>query len=385
MTRLFNYHVLTWPEIKALPRNTPLIIPLGKNLPQDSLVQHLSSASVICLLPAIPYGWEGSGLAVSKGLLSTFITNLLDSLADDGFSRVYAFAPHGIDLDLGNMQISLPSTSVENEYIDIHPIPPAGNIDKVVIIPIGHTEQHGLHLPMSTDTTIISAIAQGVVEAVPDLAAGLPAFPYGVSTHRRSFSGTLNAGGRAFEDFWLDVVAVLVSRGFSKFYLLSGHGGNCSFLVNVVKYAGERFRRIFCATSWLYLSGPSGVDSLNNLRSSAIGGMGHAGELETSLILHLTPELVRTQLIVDETDFISTSSYMMDWVEGGPLIANPPWEDDTVTGSYGAGSLGTAAKGEAWLQAAIQEKIGHVLEIHEQHERRETRRNAGYGMWGDIS
>src|SRR3990172_13438140 len=100
MTRLLNYHVLTWPEIKALPRNTPLIIPLGKNHPQDNLFQHLSSASVICLLPAIPYGWEGSGLAVSKGFLSTFSTNLLDSLADDGFSRVYSFSPHGIDLDL---------------------------------------------------------------------------------------------------------------------------------------------------------------------------------------------------------------------------------------------------------------------------------------------
>jgi len=74
--------------------------------------------------------------------------------------------------------------------------------------------------------------------------------------------------------------------------------------------------------------------------------------------------------VVDEVGFITTPSYYMDWVEGGTLVANPPWEDDTRTGAYGAGSLGTAKKGEIWLQSAIQEKIDHVAEIHEQYQRR---------------
>jgi len=80
------------------------------------------------------------------------------------------------------------------------------------------------------------------------------------------------------------------------------------------------------------------------------------------------------QTVVDETDFISTPSYYMDWVEGGALIANPPWEDDTATGAYGAGSLGTAEKGDVWLQAAIDEKIAHLAEIQEQLSRRKARR-----------
>jgi creatinine amidohydrolase/Fe(II)-dependent formamide hydrolase-like protein len=72
----------------------------------------------------------------------------------------------------------------------------------------------------------------------------------------------------------------------------------------------------------------------------------------------------------------------MDWVEGGALVANPPWDDDTATGAYGAGSLATADHGKIWLEAAIQEKIGHISEIHAQHLRREQKRSSGYGLWG---
>jgi creatinine amidohydrolase/Fe(II)-dependent formamide hydrolase-like protein len=87
--------------------------------------------------------------------------------------------------------------------------------------------------------------------------------------------------------------------------------------------------------------------------------------------------------VVDEMDFISTPSYYMDWVEGGALVANPPWDDDTATGAYGAGSLATAEHGEIWLQAAIAEKVAHVTEIQEQHARREQRRLSGFGLWGN--
>jgi creatinine amidohydrolase len=261
-------------------------------------------------------------------------------------------------------------------------LPPDTERGKVVLIPIGHTEQHGHHLPLSTDTLIIDAIAQGTAVESPDLTTVLPVMPYGVSTHRHSFAGTLNAGGRAFEEFWVSVVDVLAARGFDRFYFISGHGGNSSFIINAIKYAGERHRRIFCATAWLYLSGPDGIASLEKYRQSGIGGMGHACELETSIILYLKPSLVHMERAVDETNFITTPSYYMDWVEGGALIANPPWDDDTKTGAYGAGSLGTAEKGKIWLKAAIAEKVMHVGEIHEQHRMREARRSSGFGLWG---
>ena len=385
MTSFFMYEELTWDAVAELPRDNPLVLPLGSGYDLDRLASQLSRPSQIGLLPPFPFGWRGSGLEVPEPLLFQYISNLLDSLHDDGFSRVYCLAPAGLDpqsfflQQLASSCLRLPHASSDSSRIQF---PPDSERGKVILIPIGHTEQHGFHLPLSTDTIIIDAIAQGTVSRLTTRSHALPVMPYGVSTHRSSFAATLNAGGRAFEDFWLAVIDILVGRGFDCFYLMSGHGGNCSFLVNIVKYAGERHRRIFCATAWLHTSGRIGAAALEKYRSSPIGGMGHACELETSFLLHLRPDLCRMERVVDEVDFVTTSDYYMDWIEGGSLIANPPWDDDTKTGAYGAGSHGTAEKGRLWLEAAIEEKASHVEQIHQQHERREERRNAGYGLWG---
>ncbi len=385
MTEFFHYDEMTWDAVDALPRDTPLILPLGWGYDFNALAGQLSHPAQIGLLPLFPFGWRRSWIAVPEPILFQYISNLLDSLRDDGFSRVYCLAPQGLDPQ------SFFNTSARQSFLTlpnwkrntpIVQLPPDSERGKVILIPIGHTEQHGFHLPLSTDTIIIDAIAQGTCVKLPTRTFTLPVMPYGVSTHRSSFAATMNAGGRAFEDFWLAVIDILVARGFDRFYLMSGHGGNSSFLVNIVKYAGERHRRIFCATAWLHTSGKIGAAALEKYRTSPIGGMGHAGELETSYLLHLRPDLCHMERVVDETDFVATPDYYMDWIEGGSLIANPPWDDDTKTGAYGAGSHATAEKGRLWLEAAIEEKAAHVEEIHLQHEMREKRRNEGYGLWG---
>jgi creatinine amidohydrolase len=363
---LFRFEELTWPEVAALPRDIPLVLPLGEGYDLAQLSSMLG-LDEIGLLPAIPFGWAGSGLDVRPQIFADLLHSLTSNLFEDGFTRVYVLAPYPSPIP------DLPILSLPCK-VSLPPFPADSDREKVVIAPIGHTEQHGYHSPLSTDTLIIDAVGHGAAQAVPQQAVSLPVFPYGASTHRRSFPGTFNVGGRTFEDFWLSVVDTLVGRGFTRFYLLSGHGGNSSFLVNVVKYAGEKYPHIFCATSYLYLSGPKGVAALEAKRQSPLGGMGHACELETSLMLHLRPELIHLDRAVDEMDFITTPSYYMDWIEGGALTANPPWEDDTSTGAYGAGSLGTAEKGEYWLKVAIEEKVDHVAEIHEQYRRRGERR-----------
>jgi creatinine amidohydrolase len=243
---------------------------------------------------------------------------------------------------------------------------------RVVVVTTGHTEQHGPHLPLETDTRIVAAIADGLQAALPARVVCLPAWPYGVSTHTRQYPGTLNLGGRVFEDFFLAVVDRLMGLGVRAVLFSNGHGGNHSFLVNIVKWAGERWPQAFIATEWLHTTGTA----LDEYRSSEIGGMGHACELETSMMLRLRPEVVHMERAQRETDFVSTPEYFMDWVEGGRLIANPPWTDDTVTGSYGDPTVATADKGRLWLAAAVAEKIESVGEVEEQLRRRQAHRRS---------
>ena len=259
MADIFRFDELTWPEVAALPRETPLLLPLGSQPDPETLPAILKTTQPAGLLPAIPFGWVGSGLEVREQVFIVLVQNLVGNLLEDGFTSIHVLTPAGLDLGPGIPSIVLPRQATG-------PLTVPADREKVIILPIGHTEQHGYHAPLSTDTLIIEAIGRGTAQAVPEQAACLPVFPYGVSTHRRSFPGTFNVGGRTFEDFWLAVVDTLVEGGFTRFYLMSGHGGNSSFLVNVVKYAGEKHPHIFCATAFLYLSGPQGVAALEARR-----------------------------------------------------------------------------------------------------------------------
>jgi hypothetical protein len=170
MTEFFAYENLTWPEIATLPRNTPLVIPLGNGYPLESLESALGYPDRAGLLPPLPFGWSGSGLPVAEPLLAVYLANLVDSLQDDGFSQVYALMPQGLNWatwggSAGRQirRICLPqnkTSEISGNFRSLNSIPADEDRNKVVIVPIGHTEQHGYHLPMSTDTLIIDAIAR---------------------------------------------------------------------------------------------------------------------------------------------------------------------------------------------------------------------------------
>jgi creatinine amidohydrolase len=369
MPTVIRYEDLTYPEVVQLPRDIPLVLPLGDGYDEQEISTTIG-AERWCILPPLPYGWAGSALAISPETLRRVVEGLWTGPKEERFSRLFVLhsGPEDVSVEGVTRLILQRPHATPTPVVRATP-------QRVILIAAGHTEQHGLHLPMNTDTLIINAIMEGVVTAIPHQAEMLPTLPYGVSMFRASFGGTFTMGGRVFEDLLVEIVSALVRLGADRFYLNSGHGGNGSFMHNAVKYAGNLHPGIFCATSFLHTSGAEGAAAIDTYRTSAIGGMGHAGELETSYMLHLRPDLCHMERVVDETDFIATPNYSMDWIEGGALIANPPWEDDTTTGSYGAGSQATAEKGRLWLEAAIAEKIGHVREIHDQQDRRTARRH----------
>lgn len=398
MADLIRYEEMTYPQVARLPRDTPMLIPLGEasRYAWEAIGDRVKERTRrrvdrLCVFPGVPFGFRTPEkslrpLAVAPALMQRVLASLIASIKVDGFTRVFIVSDHGAQ---GYASRDVPTIAMRPRRAPsvrrarLKWGSTQENAARVALIATGHTEQHAFHLPLNTDTLIIDAIAEGVEQDIPAAVFRLPVWPYGVSMHRRQFPGTLTIEPRAWEDFWVAIAGNLRAQGFRMAYFINGHGGNHSFLVNAVKFIGDRWPDVFAATALLHTSSGKAADALAKHRTSKIGGMGHAGELETSYILHLRPDLVRMERAADEIDFTATPNYYMDWIEGGALIANPPWTDDTVTGAYGAATQGAAEKGRLWLKAAIEEKSGHVQEIVEQHRRRTERREEGWttGAW----
>lgn len=140
-----------------------------------------------------------------------------------------------------------------------------------LLVPLGSTEQHGPHLPLSTDTDIAVAVANRAAVQRPHLVVA-PALPYGSSGEHADFTGTLSIGQAALEHVVVELVRS--ADAFDGVVLVSGHAGNVEPLRRAVATLTSEGRR---ASMWL----PSGcVDA-------------HAGRSETSISLALQPDLVR--------------------------------------------------------------------------------------------
>ena len=147
-----------------------------------------------------------------------------------------------------------------------------GEISPTLIVPVGSTEQHGPHLPLDTDTRIATAVARRVAEQSGHLLA--PAIAYGASGEHQEFPGTVSIGTAALR-------TVLVEYGRSacqwaaRLVFVNGHGGNTDALrAALVTLRAEGRDAVWCS-GW------------------SAGGDAHAGHTETSLLLHLSPHVVR--------------------------------------------------------------------------------------------
>src|SRR4051794_16008786 len=98
--------------------------------------------------------------------------------------------------------------------------------DLVVVAPLGSFEQHGPHLPFTTDTDIVSAIAEAVERALTDRVLLLPCLWIGHSTHHMHFAGTLDIPQMHYIAVIQDLCRSILSMGASRILLLNGHGGN---------------------------------------------------------------------------------------------------------------------------------------------------------------
>lgn len=169
-----------------------------------------------------------------------------------------------------------------------------------VLIPVGATEQHGPHLPIGTDAMLSTAMATGVAERIGGLV--MPAFVYGYKSQQKSGGGDHLTGSTSVDAATLigitrDVVASLLRQGARRLVLVNGHFENYQFLYEGVDLAlrdldAETARQtaILLLSYWDYVSDAS----IDHVYPQGFPGweIEHGGVLETSLMLHLHPDLV---------------------------------------------------------------------------------------------
>jgi creatinine amidohydrolase len=162
----------------------------------------------------------------------------------------------------------------------------------VCVLPVGVLEKHGDHLPLGTDMHIVTAVAKKAAEQ--SYTVVFPYYFFGQIAEARHVKGTLAASHRLIMDTLLEMCDEIHRNGFSKIFILDGHGGNISF----IKFFTQQFpalkRQYAVYTRFLHdISG----EQLNMIkdRSGENDMGGHAGFCETSLMMHLHPNLVHME------------------------------------------------------------------------------------------
>jgi len=222
--------------------------------------------------------------------------------------------------------------------------------ETLLIIPTGAIEQHGPHLPMDTDIFHANAIALALADQVRSpRTLVLPPIWWGTSPHHLGFVGTLSLRNETLFQIIRDVVASLKPHGFYRFLIINGHGGNAGIITATISQLSEDLGISIPAYNWWL----SIRNILVEIGESPIGGMGHACEMETSLALHLRPELVDLKALRSDIPDEKTPWSCIDFRQSGFLGIPLDLKRDSREGVIGDPTPATAAKGKTIFDAVI--------------------------------
>ena len=218
---------------------------------------------------------------------------------------------------------------------------------ELAVLPVGSTEQHGPHAPLSTDTLSAQAVAEAGLAAYDGEAVLAPALPYGVSAEHRRFAGTCWLEADTFRAVVRETLEALASHGWQRAVVVNGHGGNVDALEEATAAHSRSGAGYAVAFTWF--------EAVGEHRSR----MGHAGPLETAMLLHHHPDLVREERLEAAAD--GASDRWGEWVSGVNLAhdADAFTENGVVgdpasaTAALGAELTGLAGEALADLLAAV--------------------------------
>ncbi|MDP3069972.1 MAG: creatininase family protein [Opitutaceae bacterium] len=229
--------------------------------------------------------------------------------------------------------------------------------NKIVLLPLGSFEQHGPHLPLTTDSDLVTAVARGVERKRPKKILCLPTLWPGHSTHHLQFPGTLSVHQMPYIQLIVELCEGIVGMGARKVFLLNGHGGNDI----PVRAALRELKSRYPDTTFVFASYWSlAVQTIKQVRESELGGIGHACEMETSLMLHLHPDRVKMRLARRDGPGHTDPYRKTDMQYGRPVYLVNEFHEVTKTGVIGHPELATAAKGERFFTGIVGEVTAFV-------------------------
>ena len=235
----------------------------------------------------------------------------------------------------------------------------------VLVVPVGSIEQHGNHLPVATDTILVDAVANLGAERVHDDVPILLTPPVwsGYSPHHMPFGGTITLEYDDLLNTVEDIAASALENGFDAMVLVNGHGGNASLISSAVSTIGIAHPGVDVLGVTYFQLAASFIDEI---RESEVGGMSHGGEFETSLMLHLRPDLVREDRLEGTYHEESYDRSLDDMFQGGPLGVYRSFDEYSETGAIGDPLLASAEKGER-IYELLGDEIEDILrQIHDQ-------------------
>jgi creatinine amidohydrolase len=241
----------------------------------------------------------------------------------------------------------------------------------IAVLPVAATEQHGPHLPLSVDTELVNGV---VAAALPHIARDvsalfLPTQAVGLSPEHAAFGGTLTLKAETLIRLWTDIGESVAATGVRKLVILNSHGGQANVMDIVARDLRARLGMLVFSVNWygLPLCTAQGED-VNDLFDAHEHRFGiHAGDIETSMMLALTPQHVE---MAHAQNFASASAQRAQRFDilGNGKSAKLGWQmqDYNPAGAVGNAAAATAEKGHALIHSAgraLAQLLGEVNQV----------------------
>ncbi|MFB6136195.1 MAG: creatininase family protein [Halobacteriaceae archaeon] len=230
--------------------------------------------------------------------------------------------------------------------------------ETLVVVPVGSTEDHGPHLPLDVDQRIPTAVCERTARDREDTLL-FPTVSQGYLPHHMDYPGGVTIGWETFVNHLIDVGVSLAHHGFRKVLFVNGHGSNHHLVEQASRQIVIQYPEVQAAMlSWWELEEVR--EEFRRIRDAGPKGTAHAGELETSVYLHLDPDRVKTEEAPRDVSY-PESRYFNNVDLAGEKPANAStsvtmtewWSTTSETGVKGDASVATAEKGERVLAAAV--------------------------------